>query len=214
MLVHWCSYWRQSVIQKPELAYHGGHAKSLRDRHLCNWQDSGSFRWGQPNPLFWLWRWYSPRLRSGSRFTSSVDLQFSSGFPSLLQPRLTIKRCSAFTAIIHLATDSKKFWPATNRLFRIWNFQVSYPFSSSCASPFALDFSIIEMLCRSASGPTSYAPVVEAAVDIVERSRGQFHVLVIIADGQVDFTIHFLLPLSKKAYATIHQNSSLLSKKD
>lgn len=70
------------------------------------------------------------------------------------------------------------------------------------------------MLCRSASGPTSYAPVVEAAVDIVERSRGQFHVLVIIADGQVDFTIHFLLPLSKKAYATIHQNSSLLSKKD
>ena len=34
-------------------------------------------------------------------------------------------------------------------------------------------------------GPTSFAPIVEAAVDIVERSRGQYHVLVIIADGQV-----------------------------
>ncbi|WCJ28620.1 Copine (Calcium-dependent phospholipid-binding protein) family [Euphorbia peplus] len=35
------------------------------------------------------------------------------------------------------------------------------------------------------SGPTSYAPVIEAAMDIVEKSRGQYHVLVIIADGQV-----------------------------
>ncbi|KAF8024415.1 hypothetical protein BT93_F1566 [Corymbia citriodora subsp. variegata] len=35
------------------------------------------------------------------------------------------------------------------------------------------------------SGPTSYGPIVEAAVDIVEKSGGQFHILVIIADGQV-----------------------------
>ena len=35
-------------------------------------------------------------------------------------------------------------------------------------------------------GPTSYAPVIEAAIDIVEQSHGQFHVLVIIADGQVN----------------------------
>ncbi|XP_077253462.1 Ca(2)-dependent phospholipid-binding protein (Copine) family isoform X2 [Tasmannia lanceolata] len=39
------------------------------------------------------------------------------------------------------------------------------------------------------SGPTSFAPIVEAAIDIVERSGGQYHVLVIIADGQVTRSI-------------------------
>ncbi|KAJ4976735.1 hypothetical protein NE237_001841 [Protea cynaroides] len=34
-------------------------------------------------------------------------------------------------------------------------------------------------------GPTSFAPIVDAAIDIVEKSGGQHHVLVIIADGQV-----------------------------
>ncbi|KAJ6748501.1 COPINE FAMILY PROTEIN 1 [Salix purpurea] len=35
------------------------------------------------------------------------------------------------------------------------------------------------------AGPTSFAPVIEMAITIVEQSRGQYHVLVIIADGQV-----------------------------
>ncbi|XP_059298482.1 E3 ubiquitin-protein ligase RGLG3 [Lycium ferocissimum] len=35
------------------------------------------------------------------------------------------------------------------------------------------------------SGPTSFAPIVNAAIDIVEANNGQYHVLVIIADGQV-----------------------------
>ncbi|XP_010537822.1 PREDICTED: E3 ubiquitin-protein ligase RGLG2 [Tarenaya hassleriana] len=35
------------------------------------------------------------------------------------------------------------------------------------------------------SGPTTYGPVIDAAIDIVEKNGGQFHVLVIIADGQV-----------------------------
>ncbi|KAG8640788.1 E3 ubiquitin-protein ligase RGLG3 isoform X2 [Manihot esculenta] len=35
------------------------------------------------------------------------------------------------------------------------------------------------------SGPTAFAPIIDAAIDIVENSSGQYHVLVIIADGQV-----------------------------
>ncbi|KAL8268346.1 hypothetical protein R6Q59_002144 [Mikania micrantha] len=40
------------------------------------------------------------------------------------------------------------------------------------------------------AGPTSYAPVVNAAIDIVAKSGGQFHILVIIADGQVTRSIN------------------------
>ncbi|PRQ49457.1 putative transcription factor C2H2 family [Rosa chinensis] len=35
------------------------------------------------------------------------------------------------------------------------------------------------------SGPTSFSPIIDAAIDIVEKNNGQYHVLVIIADGQV-----------------------------
>ncbi|CAN1137355.1 E3 ubiquitin-protein ligase RGLG2, partial [Linum perenne] len=35
------------------------------------------------------------------------------------------------------------------------------------------------------AGPTSFAPIVEMGITIVEESGGQYHVLVIIADGQV-----------------------------
>lgn len=36
-------------------------------------------------------------------------------------------------------------------------------------------------------GPTSFAPIIEMAMTIVEQSGGQYHVLLIIADGQVYF---------------------------
>jgi len=35
------------------------------------------------------------------------------------------------------------------------------------------------------TGPTSFAPIIEMAMTIVEQSGGQYHVLLIIADGQV-----------------------------
>lgn len=38
-------------------------------------------------------------------------------------------------------------------------------------------------------GPTSFAPIIDAAIDIVEASNRQYHVLVIIADGQVYKTL-------------------------
>ncbi|GMY33093.1 E3 ubiquitin-protein ligase RGLG4-like isoform X2 [Fagus crenata] len=40
------------------------------------------------------------------------------------------------------------------------------------------------------AGPTSYAPVVKAAIDIVEKSGGQYHVLLLIADGQVTRSVN------------------------
>ncbi|KAL5552756.1 hypothetical protein UlMin_040157 [Ulmus minor] len=39
------------------------------------------------------------------------------------------------------------------------------------------------------AGPTSFAPVIEMATTIVEQSGGQYHVLLIIADGQVTRSI-------------------------
>lgn len=35
------------------------------------------------------------------------------------------------------------------------------------------------------TGPTSFAPIIETAIGIVDASGGQYHVLLIIADGQV-----------------------------
>ncbi|XP_062093067.1 E3 ubiquitin-protein ligase RGLG4 [Humulus lupulus] len=62
------------------------------------------------------------------------------------------------------------------------------------------------------SGPTSYAPVVEAAIDIVEKNNGQYHVLVIIADGQVtrsiDTSDNELSPQEKETIRSIVEASS------
>lgn len=47
------------------------------------------------------------------------------------------------------------------------------------------------MYAKIATGPTSFAPMIETAIGIVDSTGGQYHVLLIIADGQVCH--HFLL---------------------
>ncbi|CAI9786979.1 unnamed protein product [Fraxinus pennsylvanica] len=45
--------------------------------------------------------------------------------------------------------------------------------------------SFIARSTKKNSGPTSFAPIIEMAMTVVEQSGGQYHVLLIIADGQL-----------------------------
>jgi len=70
-----------------------------------------------------------------------------------------------------------------------------YPFTKTFLflGIFYLFMSLLkEHWCLLFSGPTSFGPIVEMAMTIVEQSGGQYHVLVIIADGQVFFQLDFL----------------------
>ena len=55
------------------------------------------------------------------------------------------------------------------------------------------------------TGPTSFAPIIEMATTIVEESGGQYHVLLIIADGQVINSLCFDLVL-----ISLYQQSTLV----
>ncbi|KAK8631448.1 hypothetical protein V6N13_028236 [Hibiscus sabdariffa] len=63
------------------------------------------------------------------------------------------------------------------------------------------------------AGPTSFAPIIEMAMTIVEQSGGQYHVLVIIADGQVTRSVDTqhgqLSPQEQKTIDAIVQASKL-----
>ncbi|WCJ21201.1 RING domain ligase2 [Euphorbia peplus] len=63
------------------------------------------------------------------------------------------------------------------------------------------------------AGPTSFAPVIEMASTIVEQSGGQYHVLLIIADGQVTRSVDTergqLSPQEQKTVDAIVQASKL-----
>ncbi|KAJ9135399.1 hypothetical protein P3X46_032586 [Hevea brasiliensis] len=63
------------------------------------------------------------------------------------------------------------------------------------------------------AGPTSFAPVIEMASTIVEQSGGQYHVLLIIADGQVTRSVDTargqLSPQERKTVDAIVEASKL-----
>jgi hypothetical protein len=63
------------------------------------------------------------------------------------------------------------------------------------------------------SGPTSFAPIIEMAMTVVEQSSGQYHVLVIIADGQVTRSVDTehgrLSPQEQKTVDAIVKASTL-----
>ncbi|KAK1383864.1 RING-type E3 ubiquitin transferase [Heracleum sosnowskyi] len=63
------------------------------------------------------------------------------------------------------------------------------------------------------AGPTSFAPIIEMAMTIVEQSSGQYHVLVIIADGQVTRSVDTeggqLSPQEQKTVDAIVKASNL-----
>ncbi|XP_059636016.1 E3 ubiquitin-protein ligase RGLG2-like [Cornus florida] len=57
------------------------------------------------------------------------------------------------------------------------------------------------------AGPTSFAPIIDMAMTIVEESSGKFHVLLIIADGQmtrsIDTQLGQLSPQERKTVDAI-----------
>ncbi|XP_073137160.1 E3 ubiquitin-protein ligase RGLG2-like [Henckelia pumila] len=63
------------------------------------------------------------------------------------------------------------------------------------------------------AGPTSFAPIIEMAMTIVEQSGGQYHVLLIIADGQVTRSVDTiggqLSPQEQRTVQAIAQASKL-----
>ncbi|EYU34755.1 hypothetical protein ABFS82_11G132200 [Erythranthe guttata] len=63
------------------------------------------------------------------------------------------------------------------------------------------------------AGPTSFAPIIEMAMTVVEQSGGQYHVLLIIADGQVTRSVDTehgeLSPQELKTVQAIVQASKL-----
>lgn len=79
--------------------------------------------------------------------------------------------------MVHLCSLLKIFWENCS-----WCWAYFFQFYLLIVLLFA---AIIEQLCYSITGPTSFAPIIEMAMTIVEESGGQYHVLLIIADGQV-----------------------------
>ncbi|KAL6661460.1 hypothetical protein ACP70R_000844 [Stipagrostis hirtigluma subsp. patula] len=60
------------------------------------------------------------------------------------------------------------------------------------------------------AGLTSFAPIIAMAMTIVERSGGQYHVLLMIADGQCERKIGSAAHIIVIIYTLIHTHSSCI----
>uniref|UniRef100_A0A8I6YPK3 Copine C-terminal domain-containing protein n=1 Tax=Hordeum vulgare subsp. vulgare TaxID=112509 RepID=A0A8I6YPK3_HORVV len=149
---------REAVVQRTEPAQAGRRAQPLRGGHQHHRQDARLLRRGQPHPLL--------RLRRRSPFYSD--------------PCYTGRRQGRVRSIYHFCS---LYVAATTHDYNVFSF---HPDNSPChgfEEVLACYRNVVPHLRL--SGPTSFAPIVEAAVDIVDRAGGQYHVLVIVADGQV-----------------------------
>ena len=107
-------------------------------------------------------------------------------FNFMLQQLLMISQYLASIVITNLVMASSKHLLGTGNSFRNLIWLVG-------ASSFVLSFKYNNMLRLTwlifgdnvFTGPTSFAPIIETAIGIVDSSGGQYHVLLIIADGQV-----------------------------
>lgn len=101
------------------------------------------------------------------------------------QHQRMIKKFSVSIPMKNFVMGLKKYWVDIGNwsliyglLVWIWTIIVFFFFLNGlCLWYFCVPFTL--------SGPTSFAPVIEMAITIVEQSHGQYHVLLIIADGQV-----------------------------
>ncbi|PON90330.1 von Willebrand factor, type A [Trema orientale] len=76
-----------------------------------------------------------------------------------------------------------------------------YPDDKPCYSFEEVLFRYRELVPRiNLAGPTSFAPITEAAMGIVDSKGGQYHVLVIIADGQNERSTEFYIVLLVSEY--------------
>lgn len=101
-----------------------------------------------------------------------------------------IKTCLASTQRVESVMGLRKCWLGIESWCLSLSSQVCYPLLP-CASILAkrnlTTLTVLVCVCFFVciAGPTSFAPIIEMAMSVVEKSSGQYHVLVIIADGQV-----------------------------
>lgn len=124
----------------------------------------------------------------------------------------TIKKCSVFIRTKSFVMDLKKCWDDIENWSLTYDLQVAIWFNSFRFLPAFVLFMIFYSIFFPFwvfplffTGPTSFAPIIEMAITIVEHSGGQYHVLVIIADGQVQRLCSMILNYGWKTIIYCHE---------